>query len=577
MGSTTTPAISKSQLRRDIGAGYRALRSALEALPRERFGEPTAAGWSLKEIVAHLAAWEETVAPRLSRVLEGRGDPWSEDVDGFNARLREEVRSKSAEEMFARWGAAHARVLDAVESLPEDAEKLAHDVIAWNTTGHYPDHYADIGAAVRDAAELTRVIQAAWPSFRLAVASLGLPALEQKTPTGWTYKDLVAHAEAWEDRTAKRLVTYREGGEGGRDSAIDDTDEFNAAVVERTRGRDGRGVLRDLDATHARLLEEIARLTPERIHQNHDRVIAMIAGNTYGHYAEHHDELLAAVPKRTAELLERMREGWRPFRRAVGRLGLGALSEATPAGWTHKAILAHVAYWMERVPVELPKRLAGTSGELVDVETANRRESELAATRSGHDLVERLDAAYKAVVDAVSALPAERDLSLLAVGLVAEETYGHFADHPEIEAALPRTTAEVLARFDEAWRRFRGAVRERGRAGLLEATPSGWSYRDLSAHAANWMQLAVTELESGDFRTWNTETILAENDRAVEVHRLVGPEARLDELDTSHRRVREAIAKVPDERLRDAKVFGVVAFYTYLHWEEHFGELGIHV
>jgi hypothetical protein len=50
----------------------------------------------------------------------------------------------------------------------------------------------------------------------------------------------------------------------------------------------------------------------------------------------------------------------------------------------------------------------------------------------------------------------------------------------------------------------------------------------------------------------------------------------LDELDTSHTRVREAIAKIGDARMADPKVSGIVGFYTYLHWEEHLHEdLGV--
>ena len=40
--------------------------------------------------------------------------------------------------------------------------------------------------------------------------------------------------------------------------------------------------------------------------------------------------------------LERMREGWRPFRRSVNRLGLTALAETTASGWTYKAMLGHI-------------------------------------------------------------------------------------------------------------------------------------------------------------------------------------------------------------------------------------------
>ena len=52
----------------------------------------------------------------------------------------------------------------------------------------------------------------------------------------------------------------------------------------------------------------------------------------------------------------------------------------------------------------------------------------------------------------------------------------------------------------------------------------------------------------------------------------------LDELDTSQVRMRETLAAISDERIRDARVFAIAAFYTYLHWEEHLHEdLGVSV
>src|SRR5436309_7528160 len=342
MASTTIPVISKLDLEKRIGQGYRALRSALEALPRERFTEKLRTGWSLNENLLHLAAWEETVPPRVAGVLSRGEDPkLYDDIDSFNARVAAESRGKSTDELFARWSAAHERVLDTARQLSDDAPPLAFDVVEWNTTNHYPDHFADIGAAVRDAADLVRLIQTNWLPFRLGLLSLGLAALEQTTSTGWTYKDLAAHAAAWEDRTAKRLAVLRETGDGKRYSAVDDTDDFNAAVVERTRGRAANDVLLELDAAHRALVEEVQRLTPAQTHENDDWAIAVVAGNSYGHYAEHHDELFAAVPKRPEELLAKMREGWRPFRIALGRLGLIPLEGTTSSGWTYKGMLGH--------------------------------------------------------------------------------------------------------------------------------------------------------------------------------------------------------------------------------------------
>ena len=158
----------------------------------------------------------------------------------------------------------------------------------------------------------------------------------------------------------------------------------------------------------------------------------------------------------------------------------------------------------------------------------------------------------------------------MAIRLIAGESYGHFALHlREIEPWVPKTKAEILAKFDETWADFRGRLRDVGRADLMTPTPSGWLYRDMAAHAANWMQHAVKEIESGEVKTWNTETILAENAKAVEAHKLVGAEAMLDELDTSYKRVRETIAKLSDKDIADPRISGIVAFYTYLHWEEH--------
>src|SRR3989441_12886146 len=289
MASTTIPVISKLDLEKRIGQGYRALRSALEALPRERFTEKLRTGWSLNDNLAHLAAWEETVPPRVAGVLASGEDPkLYEDVDGFNARVAADAKGKSTDELFARWALAHERLLETVRSLPDGADKLALDVVEWNTTGHYPDHYADIGAAIRTADDLLGLVQTPWIGFRLGIGAIGLPGFEHKTSSGWTYKDLVAPAAAWEERTASRLRTSRESGEGTL-PGVDDADEFNAAVVDRTRGRDAREVIRELDAAHERVVEGMRKLGPGQLHANDDRVIAVVAGNTYGHYAEHFD------------------------------------------------------------------------------------------------------------------------------------------------------------------------------------------------------------------------------------------------------------------------------------------------
>src|SRR5439155_1318772 len=170
-----------------------------------------------------------------------------------------------------------------------------------------------------------------------------------------------------------------------------------------------------------------------------------------------------------------------------------------------------VAYWMEQVPAEMPNRLAGRRGPAPDIDAENAREAKAGAERSAEEVLHRLDTAYRMVVGTVKALPQDRDVPFLAVRLVVGETYGHFVEHgAEVEAALPKTAAAMLERFDDVWRRFRAALRERGRAGLGETTPAGWTYRDLAAHAASSSRRPVSTATTAGPRSWHAHFAMPE-------------------------------------------------------------------
>ena len=564
MSTETLATSSTRELLPKVEHMYLSTRPVLDAVPADRWDEALPSGMTLRQIVAHLAAWEETVPPRVEAVLATGQDPQEHiDVDAFNAKVFDETRDAAVDDLKARLARSHAAVADVVRSLEgRDVPKLAVDVVEWNTTKHYPDHWVDLAAVLTTPKDVAMAVNSGWTSFRLAVMSLGESGMAQQSRAGWTFKQMVAHAAAWEDRAATRLVQLREGGV--KQEPVE-ADAFNAQVAAAAATRPASEVLRELDATHARLVAEIERIDPARLHRGDEALIGYLAGNSYGHYGEHWVELFDAVPKRPAALLEKMKEGWRPFRRAVARSGWRRLSHTTSAGWTAKAMLSHIAYWLESLDRALPYRLRGERGPIPDVQAENDREQAAADGRSAEETVKRLDDAYAKLVKIVEGLPAEDDLHFMAIRLIAGESYGHFAEHlAEIEPWVPATTAEVLARFDETWGEFRTRIRELGRDRLLTPTPAGWSYRDMCAHAANWMQHAAREL-AGEPKAWTD--VQRENERAVEAHRLVGAEAMLDELDTSHKRVREVIAKIPDERL--SSLFGIAGFYTYLHWEEH--------
>ena len=165
--------------------------------------------------------------------------------------------------------------------------------------------------------ELLALVDAGWRSFRDAVRGLGRGRMTEPTPVGWTYRDLLAHVAAWEDLTARRLRTFRESGRQTLAEEARDTDAFNARVVEAHRLVGPEALLDELDTAHRRLAREIQHLTDEQVAADvrdtpwgpASWVVAIVAGNTYGHYAEHRQEL-DVTPSGRQDLQERGLDGW---------------------------------------------------------------------------------------------------------------------------------------------------------------------------------------------------------------------------------------------------------------------------
>lgn len=147
----------------------------------------------------------------------------------------------------------------------------------------------------------------------------------------------------------------------------------------------------------------------------------------------------------------------------------------------------------------------------------------------------------------------------------------------------PRTVLELRERIHAAWKPFRDAVWQLGRARLGESIDDGRTYKDMLAHVAAWMEYVparLDEIRAGrpDPVTWSRTTIDDFNARAVAERRLVGAEAMLDELDTSYRGVLAQLDRTTDAEIAgssyESGILSLFAWCTYLHWDEHAQELG---
>jgi Protein of unknown function (DUF1706) len=117
--------------------------------------------WSVKDVIAHIAAYEEWTADQLRAVARGEQEPYISDaipaaargldVDARNAVIFEATRTQSLAQALVQAQATFDGLVAAIEALPEDeltqpnrsgwtkAQPLLEPV-AGNTYEHYHEH-----------------------------------------------------------------------------------------------------------------------------------------------------------------------------------------------------------------------------------------------------------------------------------------------------------------------------------------------------------------------------------------------------------------------------------------------------
>ncbi|MCW2893081.1 MAG: hypothetical protein QOH87_3728 [Trebonia sp.] len=160
----------------DLEAEQDRLDEVLAALGPDEWGRPSAAaGWSVSDVVLHLAQTEELV------VASAKGDPapFARDpgrdgsVDEFAARRVEDERSASLDAGYQRWRTARHAALDALRGcppgtrLPWATSPLSPATLATTRLAEHWAHALDItgplGIAYPDTARLRHV---AWLAVR---------------------------------------------------------------------------------------------------------------------------------------------------------------------------------------------------------------------------------------------------------------------------------------------------------------------------------------------------------------------------------------------------------------------------
>ena len=143
--------MNREQLIERVDGRWRSFVQAARGLPADVLSAPGAVGdWSAKDLMGHLAVWEEESVTALRLIAEGRRPPRYArfgGIDAFNDLKWLEFRDLPLAEI-QRWSQeSHRRLLDYLAGVPEElfaTETRFRHRLRLDTYGHYPEHTGHI-------------------------------------------------------------------------------------------------------------------------------------------------------------------------------------------------------------------------------------------------------------------------------------------------------------------------------------------------------------------------------------------------------------------------------------------------
>jgi uncharacterized damage-inducible protein DinB len=124
---------------------WAAFAGALERIPRERWEEEgILPGWSVKELLWHMAGWLQKCARNLERFARGEDEPASEQsVDERNEELAAQAHGMTIDAVYRGLTSARELVVEGWNALPNVDERAVEE-LADETYDHYDEHRADL-------------------------------------------------------------------------------------------------------------------------------------------------------------------------------------------------------------------------------------------------------------------------------------------------------------------------------------------------------------------------------------------------------------------------------------------------
>ena len=117
----------------------------VDEVPAERREEPILSdGWSVKDVLWHIAFWWSDLPGALDRIRTGAPGGGGEGTDERNASALAQGRTRTFAEVEGEVVRTREALLAAWASAPEGAK--ADEVFVWETIEHYEEHEPQLRA-----------------------------------------------------------------------------------------------------------------------------------------------------------------------------------------------------------------------------------------------------------------------------------------------------------------------------------------------------------------------------------------------------------------------------------------------
>jgi hypothetical protein len=156
--------MTKARMLELVSAGRAEFEALIAQLSeRQMVGIELRSGETVKDVLAHITAWESELSGWLQAAVQGQTVPiprfTDEYVNSFNERVYIDNRERTLAEVRSEFEQVHHDLWVALNALPDAADdpqwKLWRNgqapwlLIAGNTYDHYKDHIAPIEALIK--------------------------------------------------------------------------------------------------------------------------------------------------------------------------------------------------------------------------------------------------------------------------------------------------------------------------------------------------------------------------------------------------------------------------------------------